>query len=682
MKTSGYNDIFYSCIKLTLRQTQRAMSRLFFSNLYPYFLVCIIVWCNKALYAQEKGGYLLAGYQSSSVENLITEASAIQYQYPDSALAIARNALSIANRSGNNLNILRALRCVGAVLYNAKQDYAQAKSCFQKALTYIPNLPKDNEHVLRLYECLGNVYLIENAYDSATFFYFKVLDASDKKGIADTSLHHMNVYAGLSIAFSELGKLNECLDYAERFRNLAITKKDTLMFALSYAIPGQAYANKKDKASRDSAIDYTNRAISLYKKITVARYLVVAYYIMGNVLVEENSTDKARKYFDSALVLSKKSGIEDLNLYKGMGVLEYNIGNFGKAIFYFNKVLQSNSKTRLRINELDAYKFLSDIYKRKRHYQKALYYKNRYVQLYDSFMNDKMIHAISELEVKYRTIEKDKKITESNFQLSLAENRINRSNTRIIIFISGGLILAITMIMIFQKQRLLLQRARMGQQKQKLEQLKGTIDSEEKERSRIGRQLHDDIMVELSVVKMGLSALPISHPEIRHTESYQNLVEQLNNTSRKLRQTAHNLMPDVLLEEGLVPAVAYFCNNIKKMTGLQIHFQYYGNIPRLPADSEVNIYRIIQELVQNIIKHAKAQTALVQLNYYEKTLSVTVEDDGIGFETKQGSGGSTMGLVSIQTRIKALNGVIDFHSRTPHGTSVNIALPIESNETA
>ncbi len=155
-----------------------------------------------------------------------------------------------------------------------------------------------------------------------------------------------------------------------------------------------------------------------------------------------------------------------------------------------------------------------------------------------------------------------------------------------------------------------------------------------------------------------------------------NLVQQLNHTSQKLRQSAHNLMPDALLTDGLISAISYFCSNIIKMTGLRIHFQHYGEIPRLPTDTEISIYRIIQELVQNVIKHARATNTLVQLNCRENILSITVEDDGTGFDPKHKSHENKMGLKSIHTRLNALNGTLDIHECMPHGSSVNITLPI------
>jgi signal transduction histidine kinase len=182
-------------------------------------------------------------------------------------------------------------------------------------------------------------------------------------------------------------------------------------------------------------------------------------------------------------------------------------------------------------------------------------------------------------------------------------------------------------------------------------------------------------MVQLAVIKMRLRRLKNGQQENTGAEM-SGVLQQLDNTSRELRQTAHNLMPDMLLETGLTDAVFYYCNAIEKETGLRVIFQAYGNLPRLSQEAELYVYRIIQELLQNIIKHANASKALVQMNYHPPLLSVAVEDNGIGFDKQLVEGG--MGLKSIDSRLKVLGGTIDIQSSSKHATTIFIEINIES----
>src|SRR5690606_23229506 len=139
------------------------------------------------------------------------------------------------------------------------------------------------------------------------------------------------------------------------------------------------------------------------------------------------------------------------------------------------------------------------------------------------------------------------------------------------------------------------------------------LDGEEKERARIGRQLHDDVMVSFSIAKINLAALPNEFPAVKSSTAFENVSRQLNQTGVKIRQTAHNLMPDALLTEGLMYAISYFCKGINRTCELSVRFQHYGHLPPLPPETETGLYRIVQELVQNVVKHAQATEALVQL---------------------------------------------------------------------
>lgn len=645
------------------------------------FTCCILLFLTlemSKVYAQKENGHLLSIISGESVriEQLIKQSRAILYQHTDSALGLANEALSIAHRSGNNKTIAIALRTVGAILYNGKLEHLRAKSYFEEALKYSSSLPERDASLPPLYTCLGNCYLMENNYDSASFFYYKGLNLLDKYHSKDTSAYVL-LYLNIAALNSAIGKPASTLYYVGKMNEITDVQKDTEHTAGGFASLGSAYANRSLPGDMDTAISYYKKALSLIKPLNRKSSLIFLYNSIAFIYVIQNKDFKtAHAYYDSALAVDKDMAMSNTVLLKGLGGLEINLDNNKRALYYLLKGLELAKEEKKRTDILDIYDYLAIAYANLGNYEKAYENVRNFAELYDSIWNEKKMQDISHVEVKYRNLEKERELVQKKLQLSQSENNYSKLYNIYISLLAVIIIGIVLVIAIFQKQRLKLNKIKSEQQLQKLDQLKATIESEEKEKSRIGRQLHDDIMVELSIVKMGLSTLPINHPEIKQTNNYINLVEQLDNTSIKLRQTAHNLMPDVLLEEGLIPAITYFCNNIKKMTGLQIHFQHYGTIPRMPSDAEVNIYRIIQELLQNIIKHAQAGTTLVQLNYFGSTLSITVEDDGVGFDLSRVSGKHTMGITSIQTRLKALNGSIDFHARSPHGTSVNIVLPV------
>ncbi|WP_118973271.1 ATP-binding protein [Taibaiella koreensis] len=636
------------------------------------WVVVLCCACHQSLHAQQE--YRKVS-DSAAIASLIRTSMQIQFHFPDSALALSREALSLSRQAQNNRYIMRALIAVGACLHNVKADYPAAKVYFLEALAYVGKVPAEGRVLTRLYNNLGNAYMAENKYDTAVQYYFKSLDVLKKEKKADTQSLMLS-YGGVGSAFAEMAKLRLALHYLGLLEQLALKVGDTGLVAAAYTGMGNAYGNQKTAEGIDSAAKYFRKSLPLYLSLGRKGYAFMTYLSLGQASVDKGQLELAKRYYDSALVLDRDQAFSNPDFFKGVGGLEYKAGHYRESIPYLKKALLLSKESGSRQNRLDILEYLTGVYKELADYRQAFAYQSDYVRLRDSALNEEMVHAISQLEVRYRTSEKDRELVASKLQLALAQARLSRNQSLFIGIVAAVLVIIVSMVIVFQKQRLQLQKAKVSEQEQRVEQLKAVIDGEERERSRIGRQLHDDIMVELSIVKMGLNALPIQYPDVKHSGSYTNLVQQLDHTSRKLRQSAHNLMPDALLTEGLVPAISYFCNNIIRMTGLRIHFQHYGHIPRLSPDMEISIYRIVQELVQNTIKHAKATNTLVQLNCREHILSITVEDDGIGFLPGHDTTENKMGLKSIQTRLKALNGMIDIHACDPHGTSVNVSLTI------
>lgn len=207
-------------------------------------------------------------------------------------------------------------------------------------------------------------------------------------------------------------------------------------------------------------------------------------------------------------------------------------------------------------------------------------------------------------------------------------------------------------------------------QQQKILEMKALLEGEENERVRLSREIHDDIMVQFSVIKMGLSTWLGQPAKDRKTEDINSTMTQLDNATENLRRTVHNLMPDVLWDEGLVDALYFFCDNLQKSVPVRFDFQPLGIIPGFEPGFELSVYRIVQELLQNVIKHARATEVLVQLSYDESMFGITVEDNGIGMQKNELNSG--MGLKSIANRVNSFAGSMEVESKIGVGTSIHL----------
>ncbi len=202
------------------------------------------------------------------------------------------------------------------------------------------------------------------------------------------------------------------------------------------------------------------------------------------------------------------------------------------------------------------------------------------------------------------------------------------------------------------------------------------MKAEERERSRIARDLHDSIMIQFSTVKMNLSTLMNKWEQEIPKEQIRPHVINLDKAMQSLRKAAHHLMPDMILEGGLEDAVSYFCNNLQKDVFFTINLEFIGKIPRFETQIELAIFRIFQELMQNIIKHAQASEVYILISYSDGQLGIEIEDNGVGFGEKESRKDyKGIGLKSIEARLVPLGGNMDIATGSS-GTNVCIEFNI------
>ena len=200
--------------------------------------------------------------------------------------------------------------------------------------------------------------------------------------------------------------------------------------------------------------------------------------------------------------------------------------------------------------------------------------------------------------------------------------------------------------------------------------LQSMVDGQETERTRIAKDLHDGLGGLFSTVKMYFSTLKHEQETLQENILFSKSYELIDTASEEIRRIAHNMMPEVLMKLGLVPALQDMCNNISAGKLIRVKLQSYGIDDRMNASTEIMLYRIIQELLTNIIKHAKATEAIVQFNKDENRLTVTVEDNGLGFNVLEGDNKKHAGLETIRSRVTYLNGTISIDSQQQVGTTV------------
>jgi PAS domain S-box-containing protein len=205
--------------------------------------------------------------------------------------------------------------------------------------------------------------------------------------------------------------------------------------------------------------------------------------------------------------------------------------------------------------------------------------------------------------------------------------------------------------------------------------LEMTINIQEKERARIAEDLHNSLGQLLYGVKLNLNDIKLDHsePQNQNALTVKNINKLLSECIQESRRISHDLMPSVLQDYGLKVAIEDICRQLSKTIDFTCEFS--GLNDRLPKYLEKAIYRIVQELAMNLIKHAEATKAYLKLGITKNDIIVRVEDNGKGFNTSNTTKEDGIGIQSIKTKLHLLKGELDIYSAPGKGTIINIRVP-------
>lgn len=278
---------------------------------------------------------------------------------------------------------------------------------------------------------------------------------------------------------------------------------------------------------------------------------------------------------------------------------------------------------------------------------------------------------LSELNLKFEAEHKQKLIQQQQF----ANNRRNTTIAVIAVLFARGAILGYQSYSRYRlKQMVLLQSAMLHQLDIATQ---GIIEAEEKERKRIAADLHDGVGQLFSAVRMNLSSLMDRAVLTNAAEKAlaEKTLAMVDESCKGVRTIAQQMMPNILLKTGLAAAIKDFVNKIDSQH-LKINMEAYGLEERLDNNVEIVLYRVLQECVNNVIKHARASRLDINLTREGRDISVTIEDNGIGFNAADKMKFAGIGLKNIITRVKYLKGSVDISSDQNKGTLVAIYIPL------
>lgn len=305
-------------------------------------------------------------------------------------------------------------------------------------------------------------------------------------------------------------------------------------------------------------------------------------------------------------------------------------------------------------------------------FPKAFITEAQISKIYGSARSKQVMNSVADSETKYQTEKKERLILEQKLQISKQRNWFLGVIGISLITIMGGFL--------FYSNRQAKQKAQFDAEKLKLqtEKTSAIVEAEEKERIRLAKELHDGVGPMLSIAKFQLENAmnQTKFISIEQETLFINTSTMIDDAAREIRTVSHDLMPNALLMQGLVSAVRDFVNRLSLSGKVKVSLDVANLDERLPQLTETVLYRVLQELVGNIIKHSDAKSVQIQLVRHQKEFTMMIEDDGKGFDTSQMSNFKGIGLKNIISRVDFLNGKVNFDSSPNRGTTVIVEVPV------
>lgn len=607
---------------------------------------------------------------SLQIKKILEEGTKAEIPAPEKALKLYQKSYQMSLKSHWNIGAFKSMLYSGFV-HSDNGRYDSSLVFFEKAM---PFAVKDNNQraIGQVYINSANSYHFKGDYETATKLYLKGIPIfeklKDSNAVSQSYQNLTGLYANIKNYKLEEVYLKKAIQYSRS------SNKEQL--GLLYGDFGLFYVRKNDFKQ---ALYYFKKTEALAKQDSSKALAFFSQRNLGEYYRLSGDYKRAIPYYEKALALrtALNDAFQEADLLYILGGLYLNEKNYQKALSFAQQSLELSKKISAREIIYRSQKRLAAVYYALKQPDKAYHLLEQSYTLRDTVFDENHMKQISLIQTQFETEKKDKAIANQQAQLKKNEVELLKRKTTTALAIAA--IIALTFLSLgiwlffHQRQKFKNKEIVALQQQQEITKLESLIDGEEKERRRIAQELHDGINGDLSAIKFRILGIDESNLSDEDKENLTTTVEMIDQSCAQVRSISHNLMPASIIDFGLVETVQQYCSKIGSAHPLELDFQYFGNQAVLPKKAETVIYRIIQELINNIIKHSEATTALVQMNFHENELSIAVEDNGVGFDPKTAKNG--LGLKNIESRIQLLKATLDIDSNQK-GTSFQINIDL------
>ncbi len=572
--------------------------------------------------------------------------------------------------------IARSLYNLGYYYYLQNNRYLSKVNCNQ-AIAYSRKI-KYYKILASSYNQLGMLAADMDKFDQSLKYYLSSLEIVDVGKLPELK---SKVLLNLGNLYMFQKDTLKGLEYYEQ--NIINAKKNGLYneLAKGYITVAMIYATS-DKAK---TLNFYQNALRIVQKNSDFATAFIIHTNMSNFYLDsprKEDVKKAYKHIQESAKIQRilKDDTLLFFVYFNFGGYYLTKKQFDQALVYYQKALFLSSKNITSDQKLNLYKYISTVYTYKNDYKSAYSFQEKYKNLNDSIFTINKNIAFHEIQTKYEVEKKNLKIDLLN-----KEKIIERSKKQTVIFISLAITIGLLILTFFyrnknklqkiineKEQELFLQEKIKLENEHEIDRILGVLEGQATERDRIASEIHDGIGGELAGIKLYLSRINASI----NNENILVVINRLTGLFQELRNISHNLSSNFLKDKDFNIVLLDLKKEYENRNEFEMDIVIYpeDTFKDLKETLKHHLYRIIQELLANISKHAKAKKVAITITQHEDFINIIVEDDGIGFKTTNTSG---IGLKNIQDRLKSFHGTLTIESLVSKGSFIIIDIPLQ-----
>lgn len=579
---------------------------------------------------------------------------------PEACREYANQSIALASEIGNQMWLGRGhyyLSKLDTVHWVDEQESKTAIEILQ---------PLNDRYLSHIYLDLGRLYETQSRFAEAVELYNKAIN--HYRSFNDT-LQVARIISQKGYAYDRMGDYELAIAQQEEAINIFQQLNERSEVAYSYGLIGIAY---DELANYDLANKFNERALQMFREEGNEDYECTWLSNLANTALKTKDYKTAESYLNECMALYNKMGMRPTSVSRiNLAHLYLETGRYVKARDILEEAMALAVKDEELLFQSEAQFRFHQLEKKLGNYEKALLHHVRYKKLTDSIFNIDKTKQIAQIETRFGLKEQQAENEILAKENQLIASQKEQSDNRFWASITAFVLMSIIGLLLYNrsknKQREAL-AARLAKEKEiKLQEV---ILATENERKRIAKDLHDGIVQQLGGLKLGLSRKFDSDD----SDEARDLIALLDTSTQDLREISHRMMPRALSALGLVPALKDMLDKSLGMTEISYSFEDFGIKGRFNESLEIGLYRICQEIVNNIIKHSKATEVTIQLMQQKGRLILIAEDNGIGMNQSRPSDG--IGLRNISSRVDSVNGAVDFSPSLNQGTLVTVNVPL------